>query len=113
MRKQLPTVTLIVALAAAVVWLTRDHSPQPVGSEPRRRRLLQQAGFTPLRSQVAPPLDVKDMNGGARSLAQLRGRVVLLNFWGTTCLPCLAELPTLERLHDEFRDQGLVVFSVC
>jgi len=46
------------------------------------------------------------------SLASLRGKVVLLNFWATWCPPCREEMPSIERLHQEFRNQGLAVVAV-
>ena len=46
------------------------------------------------------------------SLGSLRGKVVLLNFWATWCPPCREEMPSMERLHQEFRDQGLAVAAV-
>ncbi|MEM6644842.1 MAG: redoxin domain-containing protein [Bacteroidota bacterium] len=45
-------------------------------------------------------------------LSDYRGRVVLLNVWATWCAPCLSEMPTLNRLHQEFADQGLVVINI-
>ena len=46
------------------------------------------------------------------SLASLRGKVVLLNFWATWCPPCREEMPSMERLSQEFKDQGLAVVAV-
>jgi peroxiredoxin len=53
-----------------------------------------------------------DSSPVARTLADYRGRVVLLNIWRTDCLPCIDEMPTLEALHREFRDRGLSVVAV-
>jgi peroxiredoxin len=46
------------------------------------------------------------------SLEELRGRVVLLDFWATWCPPCLRELPELAALHREFKDQGFSVVAI-
>lgn len=46
------------------------------------------------------------------SLAGLKGRVVLLNFWATWCLECRSEMPAFERLHREFGAQGLSVIGI-
>ncbi len=42
----------------------------------------------------------------------LEGKVVLLDFWGTWCAPCVRAMPQIQRLHDRYRDRGLVVVSL-
>lgn len=46
------------------------------------------------------------------SMTELRGKVVLLNFWASWCLECRPEMPVLERLHREFSPRGLVVVGI-
>ncbi len=60
----------------------------------------------------APDLKARTVAGQQVDLAALRGKVILLDFWATWCLPCQRELPNLEKLHREFRDQGLVVVGL-
>jgi len=50
--------------------------------------------------------------GGEVSLASYRPHVVVMNFWATWCAPCLAELPSLDRLHRALGRDGLVVLAV-
>jgi peroxiredoxin len=64
-----------------------------------RRR--QQADFT-----------LADLHGEKHSLKNLRGKVVLVNFWATWCPPCRKELPDLETLSTRFKDQGLVILAI-
>jgi len=65
-----------------------------------------------LVGQPAPPLVLATMDGGSVDLEDLRGRVVVLDFWATWCPPCREEMPSMERLHQEFKDQGLAVLAV-
>jgi peroxiredoxin len=61
----------------------------------------------------APALELPDVEGRRTwRLADLRGKVVLVNFWATWCPPCRKELPSMERLWRQFGSQGLVVLGV-
>lgn len=64
------------------------------------------------RDKQVPPLPGGALDGKAPSLADLRGQVVLLNFWATWCKPCLAEMPSLQQLADSHAAQGLRVLAV-
>lgn len=60
----------------------------------------------------APTFTLTDLDGQARSLESLRGKVVFLNFWATWCVPCRDEMPALQRLHRRYADRGLAVVGV-
>jgi cytochrome c biogenesis protein CcmG/thiol:disulfide interchange protein DsbE len=63
--------------------------------------------------EPAPALELPKLGGaGKASLADYRGRVVVLNFWGTWCKPCKDEAPLLERWHRRIRDRGATVLGV-
>jgi len=70
------------------------------------------AMLMPTLGKPAPELRYFDDLGAKRELAELRGRVVLLNFWATWCAPCRREMPMLSKLQREYADQGLVVLYV-
>lgn len=55
----------------------------------------------------APSLEGELMSGGTWSLAQERGRVVVLNVWASWCAPCRAEAPILQSLWEEYGDDGV------
>jgi len=55
---------------------------------------------------------LRDLQGKEWTLSQLRGKVVLVNFWATWCPPCRKEMPDLDALYRQFGDKGLVVLAV-
>lgn len=57
-------------------------------------------------------LSLKDLSGVEQSLAALRGRVVVLNFWATYCIPCRKEMPDLAAIQNEFAALGVQVVGV-
>ncbi len=62
--------------------------------------------------QAAPGMVLKDVNGNTVSLARLRGKVVVVNFWATWCPPCRREFPSMERLRLAFDKKPLVILAV-
>jgi mono/diheme cytochrome c family protein len=85
-------------------------APQP----PTLATLLSRAGFTAEAIlRPAPRLDIIDLDGKRASLAERQGHPVLVLFWGTTCAPCLAEMPAVLRFAERRRTAGLEVLRVC
>jgi thiol-disulfide isomerase/thioredoxin len=60
----------------------------------------------------APEIALKDVDGKPVKLSELRGRVVLVNFWATWCPPCRKEIPSLTRLQKLFKPEQLTVLAV-
>lgn len=72
------------------------------------------AAASAVMAQVpAPPLRATTVEGQPVSLAQLRGKVVLVNFWATTCAICLAEQPELVQTFRRYQPRGLEVIAVA
>lgn len=86
------TAVLALALASACAPTERPQGPV-IGTE-------------------APAYAAATLEGDTVSLASLRGRVVLLNFWATWCAPCRAETPFLQSLYEKHADAGLEVVGV-
>ncbi len=55
---------------------------------------------------------LKDLNNKKWTLSQLRGKIVLVNFWATWCPPCRAEMPNLDVIYTHYASEGLVILSI-
>ena len=60
----------------------------------------------------APDVQFTKLDGSALRLKDLRGRVVVLNFWATWCIPCRSEIPSLSAMQKDFEGRGLSVIGV-
>lgn len=92
MKRFIVFATLVVALGGAVV--------------------LQFAGSGSSSRFEAPDFTLPDLRGQSHTLSAYRGKVVFLNLWATWCPPCRDEMPSMEKLHRRFADQGLVMLAV-
>lgn len=69
-------------------------------------------GNASVNAPLAPDVAFKTMDGNELRLSDLRGQVVLINFWATWCGPCRAEIPELKKMQDELGNQGLKIVGV-
>ena len=60
----------------------------------------------------APEIAMSDPEGVTRRLSDLRGKVVLIDFWASWCSPCRRENPNVVKLYNKYKDQGFEIFSV-
>lgn len=92
---------LVITFAAGAILLSRADG-----------RSMPLAMSMPTMRVEAPELVYVDEAGRKRTLAELRGRVVLLNFWATWCTPCRREMPLLSKVQRQHSADGLVVLYV-
>jgi peroxiredoxin len=67
---------------------------------------------TPAANAVAPDFTLRSADGRNVRLDELRGQVVLVNFWATWCGPCREEMPRLDTLYQKYRKSGFVLLGV-
>ena len=95
---------LLLVLLVAVVLSAPALSMQGVQSEA--------AAATELKA--LPSLNLQDFDGKSISAAdQFKGNIVLLDFWATWCVPCIAEIPVLNKLQDKYGAQGVKVVGIA
>ena len=82
-------------------------------SQPTLTGLLGKLNLSGYPPNMRPPeFTGQTLEGKTVSLAALRGKVVLLNFWASWCLECRPEMPLFERLHRDFASRGLTVLGI-
>jgi peroxiredoxin len=69
-------------------------------------------GLPNLRGKKAPAFVLKTQDGRKVSLAEYKGKAVLINFWATWCVPCKLEMPWFVDLHKQYGEQGFEILGV-
>lgn len=75
--------------------------------------LLAYLWFAPAGQSPAPNADFKDIQGNTFSLAQLKGKPLIINFWATTCPGCVLEMPALVELSQKYAAKNLQIIGVA
>jgi cytochrome c-type biogenesis protein len=81
-------------------------APQPAA------QAAQNATAATTNAEPAPEVELKTVDGKSLKLSDLRGQVVLLNFWATWCVPCRSEIPSLNAMHHDLSGRGFKVLGV-
>jgi len=89
-----------------------DQGKSEPGAEPAAQPIpLQERGLVKVGS-LAPNFELWDVDGNPVTLAQYRGKVVLLNFWATWCGPCRVEMPAMEALYRGNTRQDFEILAI-
>ena len=104
---------LVVVLAAVVAFVPlgggAKATPAP-GASPGPSSIV--IGGSPLLDKPAPALALKNLAGDEVSLADYRGRPVVVNFWASWCIPCRDEFPIFVAAREQYAPQGLEILGV-
>jgi len=107
-----------VTVTPTSAWSRRRET---VAGAPRLKPRVRRHGQRALPSYVelggkpgaaVPDFSFTDLSGAHRRLSQFRGKYVLLDFWGTWCGPCVAEIPHLKTAYESFRARGLEIIGI-
>jgi cytochrome c-type biogenesis protein len=99
------TVVVLIAVTALADRATRIPGKSSVKNQ---QSTADNASFKP-----APELTLKDLNDKDVSLADFKGKVVLVNFWATWCDPCRIEIPWLIEIQQKYADKGFVILGIA
>lgn len=91
--------------------LVRYEHMQATSDDPQFAEAMKKLEADDVKRQSAD-FTLTDLQGKAWHLQELRGNVVLVNFWATWCPPCRKEMPDLDALYNKFKDQGFVVLAI-
>ncbi len=96
--------------ALAVVLL--GFLPALVHAETLQQRMSQEGLWVPQKPMAPIDFELQDLSGWSVKLSSLKGKVVFLNFWATWCGPCRKEMPSMQRMYDKLKSEGLEILAV-
>jgi len=99
-----------IGLLLAMIGLASLPIPSIALDEPAVNPVAQRGVVRP--GDAAPNFKLRDMNGQLVALSDLRGKVVLLNFWATWCGPCRVEMPAMEQLYRSYPRADFEILAV-
>ncbi len=126
MKRNTLVLSIVLLLLAAFAWAgwanweyRKQAAEKRLASVAKAELVADAAGtgdlphfVTPLMSKPAPDFTLKDLSGKKVSLADYRGKAVLINFWATWCAPCKIETPWLVDLRNQYASKGFEILGV-
>jgi thiol-disulfide isomerase/thioredoxin len=111
-RKIVLLLLIPVALASAgLVFLKIDLFAEAENRD--LERLFKEMGVVQVPPAADPiEIQLKDQNGRLTNLSEFRGKIVFINFWTTWCLSCVIEMPSMEKLHQKFKDKDFAMVGI-
>jgi thiol-disulfide isomerase/thioredoxin len=103
MQKNQRIILYLLILIAGAAWIVLSADTTNAATD---KTSAPQAGFT------APDFTLKTPDGEEYTLSKLKGNAVLVNLWATWCPPCRAEMPAIDKMYQEYKDQGFIVLAV-
>ncbi len=99
----------LLFIGAGYYWMNWAKKNSQTGAEPPSGEPKDELVAV---GEVAPPFTLNTLDGKTVSLRDYAGKVVILDFWQTSCPHCREAMPRVQRLHDKYASQGVVVLGV-
>jgi peroxiredoxin len=96
----------LLIIVALVLLILRVQRPSPENPQPKANQFKSQEGY------MAPRFSLRNLKGNMEGLDDHLGKVIVVNFWATWCVPCVKEMPSFENLYRRYRSQGLTLLAV-
>lgn len=127
MGRRLAVAVLMIAVVGVCVWAGifnyKKRQAEMQAAQQKQATLVKQSsndgsdaipdmGGTNMRGKAAPAFTLPEPGGKKLSLADFKGKPVVVNFWGTYCLPCKVEMPWFEEFSKKYAGQNLVVLGL-
>ena len=107
-RRRIGVLLLLLMAASAPCWTARSAFAEDAADALFQTLEIQKFDAP----EDAPAFSLASTVGGEQTLADFKGKVVLLNFWATWCPYCRAERPALQAVYEKYKDKGLVVVAI-
>lgn len=128
MKKNIIIGITAIILVVTAVYVTKNYNSKSeiVINPPQQDQQTEQPASDPIPSSDSEDngseskinlmenydFTLEDLKGNEVKLSSLKGKKIFLNFWATWCPPCKAEMPDIEKLYQETKDNGLVILAV-
>jgi peroxiredoxin len=96
----------LLILVAVTLLVLRIQKSGPENPQPEVNQFKSQEGY------LAPPFKLRNLKGNLEGLDDHSGKVIVINFWATWCVPCVKEMPSFENLYRRFRSKGLTILAI-
>ena len=96
----------LLIIVALTLLILRVQRPSPENPQPKANQFKSQEGY------MAPRFILRNLKGNMEGLDDHLGKVIVVNFWATWCVPCVKEMPSFENLYRRYRSQGLTLLAV-
>ncbi len=105
---RMKSICIKAAVSLGLAVLLQSVLPQAAAAQNAAPQLLQKLTGTP----PAPAFALPDLDDAITKLSDLKGKILIVNFWATWCPPCRKEMPSMQRAWEKIKDKGVVLIGI-